>query len=308
MLASHHSHSGQFCKHAVGTLEEVVNAAIKSGFKVYGLTEHVPRYRKEDMYPEEADLSPADLARTFDLYIQEAHRLKSAYTDQITLLVGLETDFITPTDLDQLETLLARYGDKIEYVVGSIHHCNGIPIDFDKPTFEKAVESFSPSTTKQISPTTPTPPQITYLTTYFDAQLELMERIHPEIIGHFDLCRLYTPNLSLRPVWPLIERNIRYAIEYGAVFELNAAAFRKGWDCAYPGRDIVQLIKSLGGTFVLSDDSHGPAAVGLNYDRLLAYVEEMGIEQVAYLERTEQKNKAGRQNQNHKTARRSKAV
>ncbi|KAG9091039.1 histidinolphosphatase, partial [Ceratobasidium sp. 392] len=184
---------GAFCKHAVGTLEDVVKGAVKRGFKVYGLTEHVPRYRREDMYPEEADLDPSDLARTFDLYIQEAHRLKIAYADQITLLVGLETDFITPTDLDQLETLLARYGDKIEYVVGSIHHCNGIPLDFDKPTFEKA------------------------------------------------------------------------------------------------------LIKSLGGTFVLSDDSHGPAAVGLNYDRLLAYVEEMGIENVAHLERTDQKNKAGRQ-------------
>ncbi|KIJ22598.1 hypothetical protein M422DRAFT_276945 [Sphaerobolus stellatus SS14] len=54
MLFSHHSHSGQFCKHAVGTLEEVVKAAIAKGFKIYGLTEHVPRYRTEDLYPEEA--------------------------------------------------------------------------------------------------------------------------------------------------------------------------------------------------------------------------------------------------------------
>ncbi|KAG8722989.1 histidinolphosphatase [Ceratobasidium sp. 395] len=294
MLASHHSHSGQFCRHAVGTLEEVVKTAIAAGFKVYGLTEHVPRYRREDLYPEETNTEPADLAHTFDLYLKEAHRLKVAYAAQITLLVGLETDFITFNDLDQLEALLVRYSGQIEYVVGSVHHCNGIPIDFDKATFEKSVASFA-DTPSTINDKAPTPTQISYLNAYFDAQLQLMERIHPEVIGHFDVCRLYTPNLSLRAVWPRVERNVKYAIEYGAVFELNAAAFRKEWDSAYPGREIVELIKSLGGGFVLSDDSHGPAAVGLNYDRLLSYVQEMSIKKVAHLETGTQCSKSGRQ-------------
>lgn len=53
MPYSHHSHSGQFCKHASGLLEDVVLEAIRQGFHVYGLTEHVPRHRKEDYYPEE---------------------------------------------------------------------------------------------------------------------------------------------------------------------------------------------------------------------------------------------------------------
>ena len=61
MPHSHHSHSGQFCKHASGSLEDVVAEAIKKGFEVYGLTEHVPRYRAEDLYPEEvcSSLSPS---------------------------------------------------------------------------------------------------------------------------------------------------------------------------------------------------------------------------------------------------------
>jgi histidinol-phosphatase (PHP family) len=45
---------------------------------------------------------------------------------------------------------------------------------------------------------------------------------------------------------------------------------------------------------VLSDDSHGPAAVGLNYDHLDAYVNEMGISRVTHLEHTDSKNAAGR--------------
>ena len=53
MPYSHHSHSGQFCKHASGLLEEVVQEAIRQRFQIYGLTEHVPRYREVDLYPEE---------------------------------------------------------------------------------------------------------------------------------------------------------------------------------------------------------------------------------------------------------------
>ncbi len=53
MPFSHHSHSGQFCKHAAGTLEDVVREAIRQGFRTYGLTEHVPRHRVDDLYPEE---------------------------------------------------------------------------------------------------------------------------------------------------------------------------------------------------------------------------------------------------------------
>ena len=57
MPHSFHSHSGQFCKHAVGLLEDVVKEASKQGFEIYGLTEHAPRYRARDLYPEEVMLS-----------------------------------------------------------------------------------------------------------------------------------------------------------------------------------------------------------------------------------------------------------
>jgi len=53
MPISFHSHSGQFCHHAKGTLIEVIEKAIEKGFKFYGLSEHVPRDRIQDLYPEE---------------------------------------------------------------------------------------------------------------------------------------------------------------------------------------------------------------------------------------------------------------
>jgi len=57
MPFSHHSHSGQFCGHATGTLEEMVQTAVSKGMKVFALTEHMPR-EVEDFYPEEVFLFP----------------------------------------------------------------------------------------------------------------------------------------------------------------------------------------------------------------------------------------------------------
>lgn len=52
-----HSHSGQFCKHAFCSLEEVVMRAIEVGFTHYGLSEHMPRYEPEDLFEEEIEVS-----------------------------------------------------------------------------------------------------------------------------------------------------------------------------------------------------------------------------------------------------------
>ncbi|EJD02017.1 histidinol phosphate phosphatase H [Fomitiporia mediterranea MF3/22] len=281
MPFSHHSHSGQFCRHASGTLEEVVLEAIRQKFQIYGLSEHVPRYRLEDRYPEEEEVTLQQLESQFDTFVKEAHRLKDLYSSEITILVGAETEYITPVDLHQLALLLERHRGKIEYLVGSVHHVNEFPIDFDKPTFECALQSFAAKTV---------PGECTVkelLDRYIDAQYDLFTQFHPEIIGHFDLCRLYYPSLDFRDfpdVLAKIERNISYACDYGALFEFNAAAFRKGWSTAYPGKDIVEKILQKGGRFTLSDDSHGPHTVGQNYNKLYIYLEELGIKELWYLE------------------------
>ena len=179
------------------------------------------------------------LSQMFEEFLQEAHRLKNIYADRIVLLVGLETEFITNDDGAGLERLLVRHGSHIEYLVGSVHHANGIPIDFDLPSFQRALDSFTDPQTSDHSQALER-----LLHFYFDKQFDLMRRFHPEVIGHFDLCRLYRPALRFQDypaVWEKVERNVHYATEYGALFELNAAAFRKGWDDAYPGSDVVHV-------------------------------------------------------------------
>ncbi|KAK0451493.1 Polymerase/histidinol phosphatase-like protein [Armillaria borealis] len=288
-MHSHHSHSGQFCKHASGNLEEVVLEAIHQGFDVYGLTEHVPRYRIQDLYPEEEGMSLPDLEIQFNAFLDEAHRLKLLYADKINLLIGLETEYITSLDIDNLQQCLRTHGERIEYIVGSIHHVNGVPIDFDFDTFQKALRSLSCETEKKT--------QENFLCHYFEAQYDVLQRVKPEVVGHFDLCRLYTPSLRLDDypaAQKLVERNITYAVGYGALFEVNAAALRKKWNTAYPAEDVVEIILKHGGRFTLSDDSHGPHAVGLNYDRVAKYLRSVNVAELWYLQRSMNVNAAGR--------------
>jgi histidinol-phosphatase (PHP family) len=277
-------------------------------------------------------MTPDSLVAQFDAFLNEAHRLKSLYASQITLLVGLETEYITPLDLDRLEVFLSGGEKSIDYIVGSVHHVNGIPIDFDLPTFRRSVDSCREDDSRSgDSGSNDTSPDShhrhhRFLSAYFDAQYDLLRRFHPEIVGHIDLCRLYTPDLRFRDhdddneggtyhPWEKLERNIRFAIGYGALFEVNAAAFRKGWVTPYPGEDVVhaslfiilfpfffqrrntfpfQLILQHGGRFALSDDSHGPHAVGLNYARAAEYLRRMGVLELWFLQPSSPPSPAGR--------------
>ncbi|KAJ7026805.1 Polymerase/histidinol phosphatase-like protein [Mycena alexandri] len=238
MPHSHHSHSGQFCIHAAGTLQEGVLEAIRQGFQVYGLTEC-------------KSITPEEFALQFEHFLVEAHRIKL-------------THYITPLDLEELDSLLQRRRGLVEYIVGSVHHVNGIPIDFDLVTFRKAVES--------MESTLPATKDGGFLS------------VKPEIIEHLDLCRLYNSTLQLSEypeALARVERNIIYAVRYEASFEINASALHKGWSTPYPGEDLLQIILKHGGRLILSNDSHGP------HDRA-------GVTELWFLEHSETPNASGR--------------
>ena len=79
---------------------------------------------------------------------------------------------------------------------------------------------------------------------YLDDQYTMLQRIKPTIVGHFDLCRLFSPGTRLDEdpeVWTKVKRNVEFIIAYGGLFEVNAASFRKGWDQAYPGTEVLQV-------------------------------------------------------------------
>nr|OQO24340.1 hypothetical protein B0A51_05567 [Rachicladosporium sp. CCFEE 5018] len=273
MPFSHHSHSGEFCGHAVNTLEEVVLHAIKIGMTTFCMTEHMPRSR-QDFYPEEESKhDEASLAKLFDSYYTEARRLQKAYADQIQLFVGFESEWIRDSSVDQIHALRSNYD--VELFVGSVHHVHGIPIDYDTPYYHKARDVAGGKDDQLFAD-------------YFDLQYQMLQQLKPPVVGHFDLIRLKSddPERCFKTwpgVWSKIERNLKFIAGYGGIVELNSSALRKGMSEPYPQLEICQTFLKMGGRFTFSDDSHGIDQIGANYKRVLDAIRKAQIESVVYL-------------------------
>lgn len=273
-MHSHHSHSGDYISHAVGSLEQMVKTAQERQFTQFCLTEHMPRLDDAYLYPEELDkdYTKKNLEEAFTKYLKHANEIKAIINTQnkMKILVGFEVE-----GLDQCHIDAAVELSKVtDMCVGSVHYVHGIPIDFDEEKWLAAREVSG--TTRQL------------YKDYFDLQYKVLSCIKPQVIGHFDLIRLFqvdevdpttgkkVSNINIEKDWPdvwlVIKRNIEYAASYGGLFELNSAAIRKGWSTPYPRQDIGELIIASGGKFCLSDDSHSYAQVGLNYHKLWDYV------------------------------------
>ncbi|KAK8176055.1 polymerase/histidinol phosphatase-like protein [Phyllosticta citrichinensis] len=270
MPFSHHSHSGQFCSHAKGTLEEMIQAAIAKGFDTLALTEHMPR-DDEDLYPEEVRQTSAQgLTQLFDDYYREAQRLRAKYQSQIRILIGLEAEWIRPSSLERIKALLEQY--RFDLFIGSVHHMHTVPVDFDQPMYSEA-RARSGGTDERL------------FEDYYDAQYDMLQALRPPIVGHFDLIRLLSdePNRDPRSwgtVWAKMLRNLEYIASYGGLLEINTAGLRKGMAEPYPSAPISQEFLRLGGRFTLSDDSHQVGHVGTNYHKLPDFLGRVGIRDV----------------------------
>jgi len=232
----------EFCTHAVDSLEDVILEAIRQKFNTFALTEHMPRDQPSDLYPEEVynalnmdlykiHLTPQNLHTTFDKYYHKAVALRAKYQGQIRILIGFETEYIRAESIQCVQALLQKYS--FDYCVGSIHHVLGIPIDYSSELWCEARQACGGTD------------ELLYAQ-YFEEQYELLVQIKPLVIGHFDVIRLWAPDKMAKlrqwpSVWAKVTRNINTVIHYGGLFELNSAAYRKGFEEAYPTSEIAMV-------------------------------------------------------------------
>lgn len=251
-MISSHSHSGQFCKHAVDPLETVVLAAISQGFKVYCLTEHMPRYRTVDLYPEEAEMDLLDLHEMYAAFYSLAQTLKIKYAAEISLLIGVEIEWIYDETPNQIAKLVKEF--PMDLVVGSVHHVDGIPVDFSQELFDSIIDPYNK---------------------YFDAQFEMLQ-LNPHVVAHFDLVRLYGRIPQSAQILAKIDRNIKYIADKNLLIEINSRGIAKQGE-VYPSKWILDRMLEQGCRFTTSDDSHGAAQVGKDYLAMVDHLNSNGI-------------------------------
>ncbi|ODQ77632.1 hypothetical protein BABINDRAFT_41297 [Babjeviella inositovora NRRL Y-12698] len=290
-MHSHHSHSGDYVSHATDTLESITTKATAMGFHTYCLTEHMPRLHSKHLYPEEEEKNYTirNLAENYANFHKHSQAIRTRSLSSPTkFLVGFEVEGIDLEHVEYAQKLREQY--PVDMVVGSVHYVSSIPIDFDLKMWKEARAANGGSTRKLYK-------------AYFDLQYEILVRLKPEVVGHFDLIRLLTPgeefdtetekllkDISLERDWPdvweAVLRNIDFIVFYGGLVEFNASAIRKGWATPYPQEDITRAIIDAGGHFCLSDDAHAVSQVGLNYKVVLNYIDTVGMKNVKYLDLT----------------------
>lgn len=256
-ISLHGGHSGQYCDHARDTLAEIVGAYHLAGFQCVGLTEHMPPRDDSGLYPDEVALgrSAGWMEARFALYVAEARQLAREYKDRMRILVGMEGEWYP--GCEQWAAELREY-HSLDYVVGSVHHVQGVCFDFSGESYAKAATLCGGL--------------VPLYAAYFDAQLAMLQATRPEVVGHFDLIRLHDPHylrtLAVPEVWERVLRNLEWIRGAGAILDINARALLKGQPEPYVCVPILDGAARMGIAVAYGDDAHGVADVGFELERV----------------------------------------
>lgn len=104
-----HSHTC-YSKHATGSVDELVRASIATGVSILTITDHAP-------FP--VDMDNRLLASELDRYFADIEQARMTYDGRITILQGLEFDYMPGAEAFTRD-LLARY--PLDFAIGSCHY------------------------------------------------------------------------------------------------------------------------------------------------------------------------------------------
>lgn len=216
------------------TPEEVVLAAIAMGMTTLGFSDHSYTAFDERYCVQKKDIQN---------YRESIAALKEKYRGQIEILCGIEQDLYSgePT---------AGY----DYVIGSVHyirHSGGyIPVDESPAILLDAARRHFDGDFYALAEA------------YYGAVAQIAEKLHPNIIGHFDLISKFNEGGAL-----FNEADPRYVSAWqsaadrllaaGIPFEINTGAISRGYRTTpYPSAPIRDYLCARGARFLLSSDSH----------------------------------------------------
>jgi len=264
-VSIHGGHSGEFCLHANDTLEQIIQAYINKNCLWVGITEHVPPISNSFRYDDEieAGLTQQTLFERFAHYIRHCRDLQKKYRSILPIYVGFETETYTGYG-HHISSLRQTF--QPDYIVGSVHHVNDINFDFSIKHYHEAIKNAG---------------NIDHLyCAYFDTQWEMINVIQPEVVGHFDLIRIYDPDYQNRMlssnIFKRIIRNLELIHRYDIILDLNVRALEKGATEPYITRSILKTAIDMGITIMPGDDSHSVLTVGRHIDKGIQQLINLG--------------------------------
>ncbi len=244
LKANYHTHTTR-CNHAEGEDREYVEAAIKAGFKILGFSDHSPQVYK-DGYVSRMRMLPMQIEK----YVDSVTSLAKEYKNDITILLGLETEYF-PDKFNDLINLIEPY--PFDYMIMGQHWLYN-----------------------EHKSTVVTKPDMSegFLEEYVNQVLEGMRTgyftylAHPDIVkfkGDAEIFKKHMRHLALE----LKKLNIP--------MEINALGFKEKRH--YPGRVFMEAVKDTGCDFVIGVDAHAPEMLldAENIQNCMQFAKEYGV-------------------------------
>jgi histidinol-phosphatase (PHP family) len=274
-ISLHGGHSSAYCDHADDPLDTLVSAAVEAGFHTYGITEHAPRFRNEDLYAEELELgwTVETLLSQFEAYAAELDRLVQTHAHHLHLLKGFEAEVI-PAESYKEKMLHLKNTLNFDYMVGSVHYVHEISIDYTQAHFEDALDRCGGL--EKLAQA------------YYEHVQIMVEDLKPDIVGHFDLIRkLAGPAAELESpdVLRAAENALETIRETGCIVDVNTSPLRKGAPYPYPSPVFMKMIRHKNIPLSFGDDSHAAAHVGAGLPEARKYLLDHGIRLITNLVR-----------------------
>jgi len=274
MVSLHGGHSGDYCDHAEGSLESLLAAAVARGLRVYGVTEHAPRDGDAYLYAEERAMgwTVATLFDTFARYAERLRALQVQFAGRLDVLRGFETEVVPEGRYAEVMERL-REEHAFEYIVGSVHHVAGYIIDYRPEHFAAAAAACGGIEGLAVR--------------YYETVGEMVARLHPEVVAHFDLIRRNAPDddaVATPRVREAAFAALAAVARAGSILDINTGGFRKGLGRPYPAPWILEEAKRLGISVCFGDDSHRAGEVGAGISDARDYLLALGIDNITALE------------------------
>lgn len=229
MTANYHTHTKR-CRHAAGEDKEYVEAAVKSGLKILGFSDHCPWVYKDD-FVSTIRMLPSEI----DGYFYSLENLKKEYKNDIKIYIGYEAEYCASL-MGLQDELLNGY--PLDYMILG-QHFMGVERDLcysGTPTRDEGV-----------------------LSRYVELSIEGMETgryiymAHPDLINFVGDGQVYAQQM---------EKLCRYLKQKDIPAEINILGLASKRN--YPSKRFMEIAKKIGNSVILGIDAHEPGQL-INY-------------------------------------------
>lgn len=249
--------------HTLANVRRYREAARARGISELGVAEHVYRFTQALelwRHPFWGTYAHDDL----DEYCEFVR-------ERTDLRLGIEMDYIPGAEERTAELLAAR---DFDFVVGSVHFITDGAVDMDDYSVWGAGQSAEAIWER-------------YFRTIGDAARSGLFDIlaHPDLVKYWGHARPL-PEGDLRRFY---EPAFEGIADSRVAVELSTAGLRKPVGELYPSHEFLSTCVQFGAPVALSSDAHSPEDVGADYDRALAELAAVGVDELCVFERRERR-------------------